>query len=187
MSKKKKPQRAAQVLVYQEELTHSVWVDFFPSTPDGKRVSRKEAKRQLREEVRSGRCVGWRLIKISKEVMGNDKADQKAESEFISESDTEKLKEQFPHDVFEDMSSRVAPEHHCSPRVLVVKECVDGQLSWGELGSDGQVGDTTLTGEVFRPIEKLIRSGYWSGTEYIDTIPYSFVFSRQQERAEPKK
>ena len=61
-----KPRLQAMVLVYQPELTHSVWQDFMC------RCRTQEAfERLLRKGVRDGEWVAWRLIRIEKEVMGN--------------------------------------------------------------------------------------------------------------------
>lgn len=84
----------------------------------------------------------------------------------------------YPHDVFEDMESRLTKEEHRDPRVVVVSECHDGQYSWAELSDDGTTGDTTLTGVVLDPIEKAIRSGQLAGTVTVDGIVYAFVFGR---------
>ncbi len=56
----------AMVLVYQPELTHSVWQDFISrhKTIDG-------LEKALRKGVRNGKWVGWRLMTITKEVIGN--------------------------------------------------------------------------------------------------------------------
>jgi len=56
----------AMVLVYQPELTHSVWQDFWHN-----RRSQESLERELRRGVRSGEWVAWRLIRVEKEVMGN--------------------------------------------------------------------------------------------------------------------
>ena len=56
----------AMVLVYQPELTHSVWQDV---------VSRhrtvKGLEKHLRKGVKDGKWWGWRIIRIEKEVLGN--------------------------------------------------------------------------------------------------------------------
>ncbi len=56
----------AMVLVYQPELTYSVWQDFISrhTTIDG-------LENALRKGVRNGEWVGWRLITITKEIIGN--------------------------------------------------------------------------------------------------------------------
>ena len=57
----------AMVLVYEPLLTHSIWQDF-------KSLHRTQAglEKELRRGVREGEWVAWRLIRIEKEVMGND-------------------------------------------------------------------------------------------------------------------
>lgn len=62
---------SAQVLVYQPELTHSMWVDHYGEDSDGCRLSREDLVEQLKAGVRSGEWVGWRLMRIEQEVMGN--------------------------------------------------------------------------------------------------------------------
>lgn len=84
----------------------------------------------------------------------------------------------YPHDVFEDMESRLTKEEHRDPRVVVVSECHDGQYSWAELSNCGTTGDTTLTGVVLDCIEKAICSGQMAGTVTVDGIVYAFVFGR---------
>ena len=59
---------AAMVLVFQPELTHSVWQDFI-----SRARSRKNLERILRKGVRDGDWVAWRLITIHHEVHGNCK------------------------------------------------------------------------------------------------------------------
>jgi len=56
----------AMVLVYQPELTHSVWQDVIIRT---KWIELLEQR--LREGVRKGEWVAWRIITIEKEAMGN--------------------------------------------------------------------------------------------------------------------
>jgi hypothetical protein len=56
---------SAQVLVFQPELTHSVWTDFMS------RARTQEAlEKQLRKGVRSGEYVGYRLHRIECEYLG---------------------------------------------------------------------------------------------------------------------
>jgi len=84
----------------------------------------------------------------------------------------------YPHDVFEDMESRLTIDEHRDPRVVVVNECHDGQYSFAELANDGTTGDTTLIGVVLRPIEEAIRGGKTAGTVTVDGIVYAFLFGR---------
>lgn len=58
--------RQAMVLVYQPELTHSVWQDLVIRT---KWIELLE--KRLREGTRKGEWVAWRIITIEKEAMGN--------------------------------------------------------------------------------------------------------------------
>ena len=57
---------SAMVLVFQPELTHSVWQDFRcrARTQGG-------LERQLKDGVKRGEWVAWRLIRIEREVTGN--------------------------------------------------------------------------------------------------------------------
>ena len=56
---------SAQELVFQPELTHSVWTDFMS------RARTQEAlEKQLRKGVRSGEYVGYRLHRIEAEYLG---------------------------------------------------------------------------------------------------------------------
>ena len=56
----------AMVLVYQPALTHSVWQDF-----ECRARSKVALERILRAGVKDGRWVGWRLIRLVNQVMGN--------------------------------------------------------------------------------------------------------------------
>lgn len=56
----------AMVLVYKPELTHSVWQDFV-----SKHRTRKGMEQRLKQGVRNGEWVAWRLIHVEKEIMGN--------------------------------------------------------------------------------------------------------------------
>lgn len=56
---------AAQVLVYQPELTHSVWTDVMH-----RKRSQKSLEAMLRKGVRSGEYVGYRLLTIHSEYVG---------------------------------------------------------------------------------------------------------------------
>lgn len=62
----------AQALIFQPELTHSVWTDVMH-----RKRSRKSLEAMLRKGVRSGEYVGYRLLTIEAEYMGiswpNDK------------------------------------------------------------------------------------------------------------------
>ena len=60
----KKPR--AMVLAYQPELTHSVWQDLI----SGHRTI-ESLESYLRKGVRDGRWVGWRIIQVEKEVLGD--------------------------------------------------------------------------------------------------------------------
>jgi len=57
---------SAMVLVYQSELRTSVWMDLLHRcrTLHG-------LEKQLRAGVRSGEWVAWRLIRIDRQVFGN--------------------------------------------------------------------------------------------------------------------
>lgn len=61
----------AMVLVFQPELTCSVWQDFFAEDEDGGSLGREELIEELKSGVRDGRWVGWRLIRIEKDVLRN--------------------------------------------------------------------------------------------------------------------
>lgn len=62
-------QLRAMVLQYYPELTHSMWVDF-----SCRARSQEGLERILRKGVRNGDWMAWRLIRIEKEVMGDDRA-----------------------------------------------------------------------------------------------------------------
>lgn len=57
----------AMVLVYKPELTHAVWQDFF-----SQHRTRENLERRMRLGVKQGEWSAWRLIRIEKEVMGDD-------------------------------------------------------------------------------------------------------------------
>lgn len=57
----------AMVLVYQPELTYGMWRDY-----RNRSRSIEGMERKLKEGVRRGDWVAWRLIRIEKEVMGNE-------------------------------------------------------------------------------------------------------------------
>ena len=67
MESKKHTLPRAMVLVYQPELTHSVWLDYRNTSRSIQGLERK-----LKEGVRRGDWVGWRLVRIEKEVIGNE-------------------------------------------------------------------------------------------------------------------
>lgn len=56
----------AMVLTYEPRLTHSVWVDLVHRAR-----TEKGLVRLLRRGVRSGEWVGWRLITIHADVLGD--------------------------------------------------------------------------------------------------------------------
>ena len=56
----------AMVLVFKPELTHSVWQDFFSN-----HRTIRGLERALKKGVNDGVWVGWRIIDIQKEVLGN--------------------------------------------------------------------------------------------------------------------
>lgn len=68
----------AQALIFQPELTHSVWTDVMH-----RKRSRKSLEALLRKEVRAGRYVGYRLLTIEAEYIGvcwpNDKVEARRE------------------------------------------------------------------------------------------------------------
>lgn len=55
----------AQALIFQPELTHSVWTDVMH-----RKRSRKSLEAMLRKEVRAGRYMGYRLLTIEAEYIG---------------------------------------------------------------------------------------------------------------------
>lgn len=57
----------AQVLVFQPELTHSVWLDHWHRCR-----SKESLEKRLRKGVREGRYVGYRLLTIHEEHIGID-------------------------------------------------------------------------------------------------------------------
>lgn len=65
----------AMVLVYEPRLTCSVWQDYGgiadEDTGDEILRSNDEMISDLKDGVREGRWVAWRLIRIEREVMGN--------------------------------------------------------------------------------------------------------------------
>lgn len=61
----------AMTLQYQPELTHSVWVDTYLSDEDDCKLAEADLVERLKQGVRDGEWVGWRLVRIEREVMGN--------------------------------------------------------------------------------------------------------------------
>lgn len=65
----------AMVLVFAPGLTHSVWQDYGGAIDDetGEEIPRTEAEmiEDLKQGVREGRYVGWRLHRVEREVLGN--------------------------------------------------------------------------------------------------------------------
>ena len=61
----------AMTLQYQPELTHSVWVDTYLSDEDDCKLPEAELTERLKQGVRDGEWVGWRLVRIEREVIGN--------------------------------------------------------------------------------------------------------------------
>ena len=56
----------AMVLVFQPELTHSVWQDLI-----SRHRTIEGLERHLRKGVRKGDWVGWRIIRVEKEMLGD--------------------------------------------------------------------------------------------------------------------
>ena len=71
-----KARLSAMVLVYEPELTHSVWQDYggLMNEETGEEIIRSQEERinDLKAGVLRGEWVAWRLIRIEKEVMGNE-------------------------------------------------------------------------------------------------------------------
>ena len=65
----------AMVLVFEPRLTHSVWQDYGgmcdEETGDEIIRSDDEMVEDLKQGVRDGRYVGWRLHRVEREVVGN--------------------------------------------------------------------------------------------------------------------
>ncbi len=65
----------AMVLVFEERLTHSVWQDYggIANEETGEEIicSKDEMIEDLKQGVRDGRYVGWRLHRVEREVLGN--------------------------------------------------------------------------------------------------------------------
>lgn len=61
----------AMTLQYQPELTHSVWVDTYLSDEDECQLPRDELVARLKQGVKDGEWVAWRLVHIVEEVLGN--------------------------------------------------------------------------------------------------------------------
>lgn len=58
----------AMVLVFQPRLTCSVWQDYV-----GRHRTLSGLERALRAGTRNGQWVAWRLIRIEREVIGNER------------------------------------------------------------------------------------------------------------------
>lgn len=56
----------AMVLVFEPRLSCAVWQDYA-----GRHRTQRGLERSLREGVKSGEWVAWRLIRIETEVFGN--------------------------------------------------------------------------------------------------------------------
>lgn len=56
---------SAQVLVFQPELTHSVWTDFMHRFR-----SQESLERYLRKAVKKGEYVGYRILTVHAEYLG---------------------------------------------------------------------------------------------------------------------
>ena len=69
---------SAQALIFQPELTHSVWTDV-----RHRKRSRKSLEDMLRKGVRTGEYAGYRLLTIEAEYIGvvwpNDKLSDRRE------------------------------------------------------------------------------------------------------------
>lgn len=65
----------AMVLIFEERLTHSVWVDYGGRMEEETGGEIPETEEQLietlKQGVRDGEWVGWRLIRVEREVLGN--------------------------------------------------------------------------------------------------------------------
>ena len=57
---------SAMVLVFEPALTHSVWQDF-----ESRHRTLDGLEKRLKQGVKNGEWVAWRLITIHKEIMGN--------------------------------------------------------------------------------------------------------------------
>jgi hypothetical protein len=57
----------AMVLVYEPQLTHSVWQDFV-----SRHRTERGLERRLRKGVKKSEWIAWRIIEIRQEVFGND-------------------------------------------------------------------------------------------------------------------
>ena len=58
-------------LQYQPALTHSVWVDTYLGDKNDCVLPHDELVARLRQGVRDGEWIGWRLMHIDTEVLGN--------------------------------------------------------------------------------------------------------------------
>ena len=61
----------AMTLQRQPELGHSIWVDNYISDEDGFELPEAELIEKLKQGVRDGDWLGWRLVRIEQEVIGN--------------------------------------------------------------------------------------------------------------------
>ena len=65
----------AMVLVFEPRLTHSVWQDYGGMCDEetGDEIPRTDAEmvEDLKQGVRDGKYVGWRLHRVEREVLGN--------------------------------------------------------------------------------------------------------------------
>lgn len=64
-------QLRAMTLQFKPELTHSVWVDTYLSDENDCQLPKDQLVERLKQGVRDGEWVAWRLIHIEQEVMGN--------------------------------------------------------------------------------------------------------------------
>lgn len=60
---------SVMVLEYEPRLTHSRWIDFYGED----HWSMEDTVAYLRQAVIDGKYVGWRILTIHKEVIGNDR------------------------------------------------------------------------------------------------------------------
>jgi len=61
-----------QVLIFEPELTHSVWSDYWPRAR-----TMKGLMRELRTEIKAGRFVGYRFLTIHEEHLGLPSAESR--------------------------------------------------------------------------------------------------------------
>lgn len=102
----------AQVLVYEPRLTHSVWVDYGGATDEetGKEIPRTEEEMlaDLREGVRAGKWVGWRLLSVEREVLGND--EQQSSCSGMDSKSEEAVR--CPECGYTEEDARIHGDHH---------------------------------------------------------------------------